>query len=497
MKYFPIFLDLDARKVVAVGGGEAIAQKLRLVLKTGAHVVVVAEHLNEELAELFEAGRISWTARTFRSSDVHAAALVYVATGDAAINADVSAAARAAGIPVNIIDDPDLCSFYTPAIVDRDPVIVAIGTEGTAPVLARRIKSQLEAWLPPALGTLARRAQALRPRIAETLPEGAPRRRFWSDFFLGRIRDLFLAGNEAGYATAVEAAITGEADTANAGQTGSVALVGAGPGDPDLLTLKAQRRLQEADVIIYDRLVGPGILEYARRDAIRISVGKTPGVASTSQEEINALLVDHASEGHTVVRLKGGDPYIFGRGGEEQAALEAHDIPVEVVPGITAAAACAASIKLPLTTRGENRSFTLLTGMTGEGAAEHDWNRLAQPGETFAIYMGVGKSGHIERRLLDAGIAANTPVVIVENGTLPSEKVVSTSVAHLKFTIRRSKIKGPAIIYVGLRWPRTNAVATASDGDAPSVIPFPLDQLPQSANQQPGSVDPILEEATR
>lgn len=495
MKYFPIFLDLEARKVLAVGGGEAIAQKLRLLLKTGAHVVVVSDHLNDELRRLFEEGRISWISRAFRTSDVHAAALVYAASGDAATNAEVSNAARAAGTPVNIIDEPDLCSFYTPAIVDRDPVVVAIGTEGTAPVLARRIKSQLEAWLPPALGSLARRAQALRPRVADALPEGAPRRRFWSDFFLGRIRELFLAGNEAGYAAAVEEAIAGEVAASAGKRSGTVSLVGAGPGDPDLLTLKAQRRLQEADVIVYDRLVGPGILEYARRDAIRIPVGKTPGVASTSQEEINAILVEQALDGHTVVRLKGGDPYIFGRGGEEQAVLEARDIPVEIVPGITAAAACAASIKLPLTTRGVNRSFSLLTGMTGEGAAEHDWGRLAQPGETFAIYMGVGKSGHIESRLMASGISPDTPVVIVENGTLPNEKCVSTTIAHLRFTIRRSQIRGPAIIYVGLRWPRVTSAATRAGNDTSGVIPFPLDHLNQSATRDTALADPILEEA--
>lgn len=475
MKYFPVFLDLEGRKVVAVGNSEAVAQKLRLVLKTGARVLVIAEELNDELSGLFEAGRISWTTRPFREEDIHGAALVYAATGDAATDASVSAAAGRHNIPVNIVDAPDLCSFYTPAIVDRDPVVVAIGTEGTAPVLARRIKAHLESWLPPALGTLARRAEHLRDRIADALPEGAARRQFWGSFFFGKIRDRFLAGDEAGYAAAVEDAIDEEGRTATTDKVGSVALVGAGPGDPDLLTLKAQRRLQEADVIVYDRLVGKDILEYARRDAIRISVGKTPGKPSIRQDEINAILIDHALRGHVVVRLKGGDPYIFGRGGEEQAALEAHDIPVEIVPGITAAAACAASIKLPLTTRGEHRSFTLLTGMTEDGAAEHNWIRLAEPGTAFAVYMGVGKSGHIEERLLEAGIDPSTPVVIVENGTLPNEKCLTTRIDQLRRTIRSEAIRGPAIIYVGLRWPGiANTVEETQEDTGSDIIPFPV-----------------------
>ncbi len=482
MKYFPVFLDLDGRKVVAVGNTEEVAQKLRLVLKTGAHVLVIAEELNDELSGLFETGRISWTTRPFIEGDVHGAALVYAASGDSVTDARVSAAARRHNVPVNVVDSPDLCSFYTPAIVDRDPVVVAIGTEGTAPVLARRIKAHLESWLPPALGTLACRADRLRERIAEALPEGAARRQFWGSFFFGRIRDRFLAGDEAGYEAALEDAINDESRSASADKVGSVSLVGAGPGDPDLLTLKAQRRLQEADVIVYDRLVGKDVLEYARRDAIRISVGKTPGKRSIRQDEINAILIDHALRGQIVVRLKGGDPYIFGRGGEEQAALEALDIPVEIVPGITAAAACAASIKLPLTTRGEHRSFTLLTGMTEDGAAEHNWIRLAEPGAAFAVYMGVGKSGHIEQRLLEAGIDPSTPVVVVENGTLPNEKCVATRIDQLRRTIRREAIKGPAIIYVGLRWPATaKAIERPVENAGSEVIPFPV--IPRKPGQ--------------
>ena len=247
---------------------------------------------------------------------------------------------------------------------------------------------------------------------------------------------------------------------------GSVSLVGAGPGDADLLTLKAQRRLLDADVIVYDRLVGPGILEYARRDAERIDVGKAPGKLSVSQTRINEILIEHASAGKRVVRLKGGDPYVFGRGGEEQAALVDAGIPVDVVPGITAAVACAAAIRLPLTWRGENRSFTVMTGTAGNGAADHDWAALAKPGAAFSIYMGVRQAGHIQRQLLEAGIDEDTPVVVVENGTRADQKTAVGTIATLTKTLALGAIKGPAIIYVGLDPARSDVLDAQIEAQA-------------------------------
>ena len=372
------------------------------------------------------------------------------------------AAATERNIPVNVVDRQDKCSFLTPSIVDRGSLTIAIGTEGAAPVLSQGIKAHLEAMLPPSVGALVDKASALRPRVARALDKGSPRRDFWRSFFFGEIRDAYERDPETGFETTVADALSGN----DSETVGSVALVGAGPGDPDLLTLKAQRRLQDADVIVYDRLVGPGILEYARRDAERIDVGKAPGRLSLSQTRINDILIEHASAGKRVVRLKGGDPYVFGRGGEEQAALVAAGIPVDVVPGITAAVACASAIRLPLTWRGENRSYTVLTGTAGDGAADHDWAALAKPGAAFSIYMGVRQAGHIQRKLLAAGIARDTPVVVVENGSRANQKTEVGSIATLTRTLALGGIKGPAVIYVGLDPARSDILAARIEAEA-------------------------------
>ncbi len=491
MKHFPIFLDLEHQKTLVVGGGEAAAQKVRLMLKTAVAIVVISERVTPELAEFARIGRIAWVARKFQESDLDGSRLVFVAGQSGQLSEHISQLAQTRNIPVNVVDQAALCSFLMPAIVDRDPVTIAIGTEGTAPVLARRLKSTIEGLLPPRLGELARFAQELRPRVAREIPEGVARRSFWDAFFFGKIRDAFFSENtvngSAGLSRAIDAEISGHGTD----RGGSVALVGAGPGDPELLTLKAQRKLQEADVIVHDRLIGPAILDYARRDAERIDVGKAPGRLSPSQHDINRILIDQAVLGKTVVRLKGGDPYIFGRGAEEQAALEEHGITVEIVPGITSAAACAASVKLPLTTRGRNRSLTILTGTTQNGAADHDWQALAAPGQAFAIYMGVANACHLQQELLTAGIAPRTPVVIVENGTLPNERCVSTRIQHLKRTIRAERIKGPAIIYVGLSWPSAHQVSAPDTQSIGEIIPFP------TSIQQTYATDGPLKEFAR
>ncbi len=341
---------------------------------------------------------------------------------------------------------------------------VAIGTEGAAPVLARRLKTAIEGLLPADLGRVARFAAALRPAVAARLLDGAARRRVWARFFDGPAQAHLLAGDVAKAHDAVERAFGNGG--ANETERGSVALVGAGPGDPDLLTLKAVRALQAADVIVYDRLVGPRVLELARRDAERIAVGKSPGGPSVPQSEIDALLVDQARAGRRVVRLKGGDPLVFGRAAEELAALRAAGVPVEVVPGITAAAGCAAAIALPLTTRERTRSLTLLTGSAVDGPAEHDWADLARPGRAFAVYMGVRTAGHIERRLRAAGIDPATPVTVVENGTRPEQRVIDGRIDGLADLIDAHRVRGPAIIFVGLA--RGEAVAATA-----RVVPFP------------------------
>ena len=323
MRTFPIFLDLHDSRVAVVGGGEQAAQKVRLLLKTPARVEVVSETLNDELAELAKGGRIVWR-RVFTPTALDDCRLVYAAA-DAKTNMAAVRAANARNIPINVVDDPALCTFQTPAVVDRAPVIVAIGTEGTAPVLARQIRAHLESWLPPRLGQLAALAGALRKQVNGRLRADArSRRRFWEIFFTGRIRTLMLDGREADARAEAEALLAeGGLD---APSRGHVSLVGAGPGTADLMTLRALRRLQEADVIVHDRLIDSSVLECARRDARRIDVGKTPGQACIAQAEINAILVAEAKAGNDVVRLKGGDPMIFGRVGEEMAALDAAGI---------------------------------------------------------------------------------------------------------------------------------------------------------------------------
>jgi uroporphyrin-III C-methyltransferase/precorrin-2 dehydrogenase/sirohydrochlorin ferrochelatase len=448
MKYFPIFADLDNAGVLVVGGGEQAAQKVRLLRKTKARITLVAEAVTGELRALGAQGAVQIVPRAFAASDVAGQRLVYAATGDRALDAAVSRAAKAAGIPINVVDAPELSTFITPAIVDRAPVTVAIGTEGAAPVLAREVKSRLEALLPANFGALASRAQGLRDFVTNSVSDPRARRRLWERLLQGRFRHAVLSGAQA----EADRILATELQGADAPATGRVALIGCGPGDPDLLTLKALQRLQEADVLVVDRLVDPKVLEYARRDAERIFVGKTPGGASTSQAEINRILVREATAGKIVARLKGGDPFIFGRAAEEMAALQAAKIAVEVVPGVTAAHACAARVGLPVTLRSRVRQFSVVTGATADGEPELDWHSLAAEGAAFAIYMGVGNAPIIRRNLLAAGAGPDTPVVIVENGTQDSERAVATTLQDLTDCVAQLEIGGPAVIFVGLDW---------------------------------------------
>jgi uroporphyrin-III C-methyltransferase/precorrin-2 dehydrogenase/sirohydrochlorin ferrochelatase len=427
MRYFPVFLDLEQATVLVVGGGEPAAQKLRLLQRTPARLVVLAEVACAEIEQMAATGRVELVRRAFRPRDLDGARLAVAAIDDDAELAAVASAARAMSVPLNVVDRQELSTFLTPSIVDRDPVVVAIGTEGTAPVLARRIKALLEPLLPAGLGRLARFAAGWRAAVAERIADARARRGFWERFFDGPIAGQVLDAAMGAATEAVERAI----DEAAPARPGSVALVGAGPGDPDLLTFKALRRLQEADVIVVDRLVPGAILERARRDARRIEVGKAAGGRGTPQAEIDALLVREALAGNKVVRLKGGDPLLFGRAAEEIRALTEAGVAWEIVPGITAALGCAAAVGLPLTEREARRSLTLLTGHASDGPAEHDWQALARPGRMLAVYMGVGAAPHLQARLLAAGIDRLTPVTIVENGTLPQQRVVTGAVGNL------------------------------------------------------------------
>ena len=449
MQHFPAFLDLRGRSALVVGGGAAAAHKAGLLLKAGAAVTVAAPRVGPELAALAEDGAVRLTRRGFVGGDVAGRAVVVAATGRADVDERVAAAARAAGVPVNVVDRPDLSSFIMPAIVDRDGIVVAVSSGGAAPVLARRVRAAVEAALPARLGRLARFAGGFRGAVKARIADAAGRRRFWERFFDGPLAEAVLAGDEGRAREGMLKLVNGRA--AARAPTGAVDLIGAGPGDPDLLTLRALRLIQQADVVVYDRLVGPGILDHARRDAERICVGKAKGDHSLPQDGINALLVRLARAGKRVARLKGGDPFVFGRGGEELDHLRRAGIEVAVVPGITAALGCAAAVGMALTHRDHASAVTFVSGHAADsgGVPDLDWSALAGPRRTLVVYMGVSAAGAIAGRLVAQGLDPATPAAIVENGTRPEQKVAVGTVAGLGDMVRDHSIVGPAVIVVG------------------------------------------------
>ncbi len=443
MKYLPLFIDVSGRPVVVVGGDETAARKVRLLLRAGARVRLCAPVATEELLELAAERRIDHLARPFRAADLEGAALAVVAEEDQA--SSVRRAAAGYGIPVNVVDRPDLSTAVMPGIVDRDPIIVAIGSGGSAPVLVRRLRERIEALLPSGLGRLARFAERFRSAAAATRASGDERRRFWEEVLDGPIAAKVLAGQE-GEAQDAMLRLVNRAE--RAAPAGLVSLVGVGPGDPDLLTLKALRAMQDADVVIHDALIGPSILDYVRRDAERIDVGKRKGAHSKTQAEILELLGEHARRGRRVVRLKGGDPFLFGRGGEEVAYLRARGIAVEVVPGITAALGAAASAEIPLTHRGLAQSCTVLTGHGEKGEPDLDPALLAGGG-TLAIYMGLSVAGRLARRIVEAGRPASTPVAVIERATWSDQRTLYATLESLAAAIERERVEGPALLIVG------------------------------------------------
>jgi uroporphyrin-III C-methyltransferase/precorrin-2 dehydrogenase/sirohydrochlorin ferrochelatase len=447
MDRFPVFLELKGRPCLVVGGGHVAARKVDLLLKAGGKVTIVAPDVpSPVLAELIAAKRIHHIAEPFAPRHVMGHVVVVAATNHRAVNAAVSRAANAACLPVNVVDDPQLSSFIVPAIVDRGPVTVAISSDGVAPVLARLLRARIEAAIPASIGRLADLAARLRKLVRRQLPDPVRRRRFWEGVFEGRVGALALAGHtEEAEALAAEELARAE----RSAPLGEVALVGAGPGDPDLMTFAALRLLQSADVVVHDRLVSHDILDLARREAERIDVGKAGGAKNATQEEINTLIVRLAREGKRVVRLKGGDPFLFGRGGEELEALAAEGIAVRVVPGITAAAGCAAYAGIPLTHRDHAHACVFVSGHRRHGAAEPDWAALARPEHTLAIYMGLGPIAEICARLTLHGLDASTPAAAIENGTRPDQRVVTGTLATLPARVAEASVTGPTLIVVG------------------------------------------------
>ena len=455
MQHFPIFLAMDGQRLVLSGGADAALAKLRLLMKTTARIEVYAPAPAAEIEGWAAEGRLELLRRPLRAGDVQGAALFYAADEDEAEDARTAAIARSEGVLVNVVDNLEDSQFITPAIVDRDPVTVAIGTEGAAPVLARAIKADLEARLPVTLGPLARIGKGFR-KLAEALPFGRARRDFWSDYYFNAGPRAIDRDGETGAREALDTLL--DRHLARQQREGHVAFVGAGPGDPELLTLKARRALDEADVVIFDRLVSKEILELARREATMIDVGKEGFGPSTSQETIDALIVEHAKGGAQVVRLKSGDPTVFGRLDEEIDACEAAGVTWHIVPGITAASAAVAGIGQSLTKRGRNSSVRFLTGHDVAGFADHDWAALAREGEVAAIYMGKKSARFLQGRLIMHGADRATTVTVIENASRPDQRVLSTTLDTLPADLAEAKMTGPALTFYGLA-PRAAALA--------------------------------------
>jgi uroporphyrin-III C-methyltransferase/precorrin-2 dehydrogenase/sirohydrochlorin ferrochelatase len=457
MDHFPIFLATAGRRIVLSGGGDAALAKLRLLLKTTANITVFAPDAAPEIENWAEAGKLTLKSRAMEPGDTMCAVIFYAADEDAVEDKRTAAIANADGALVNVVDNLEDSQFITPAIVDRDPVVIAIGTEGAAPVLARSIKADLEEKLPSTLGTLARIGKTFR-KMSYKLPFGRARRDFWYDYY-------FNAG-PAAIADGVDAvqpaldALLGDHMNREA-REGHIAFVGSGPGDPELLTLKARKALDQADVVIYDRLISPEVLELARREAVMLDVGKEGFGPSTPQETINDLLVEHGLTGAQVVRLKSGDSTVFGRLDEELDAVTAAGIGWHIVPGITAASAAVASIGQSLTKRHRNASVRFLTGHDMQGFADHDWAALAQPNEVAAIYMGKKSARFVQGRLIMHGAEKTTPVTVIENASRPNQRVLSTTLAHLPADLADANMTGPALTFYGLAPRAASEIASA------------------------------------
>lgn len=441
MDFLPLFHNLKGRPVLLVGGGEVALRKARLLAGAGAALRVVAPKVHDELRGL----ATETLRRGYQASDLDGVVLAVAATDDPALNAQVSTDAQARSIPVNVVDAPQLCTVIFPAIVDRSPLLVAVSSGGDAPVLARLIRARIETWIPAAYGQLAGLAKKFRGKVKQLLPDVQQRRVFWEEAFQGRVAESVFAGKPAEAERLLEEQLAGAAPRA----LGEVYLVGAGPGDPDLLTFRALRLMQQADVVLYDRLVAPAILDLCRRDAERLYVGKRRAEHSLPQEQINRKLVELARQGKRVLRLKGGDPFIFGRGGEEIEELAAHGIPFQVVPGITAASGCAAYAGIPLTHRDHAQSVRFVTGHLKDGSTDLSWADLVAPGQTLVFYMGLVGLPVICAQLIRHGRAADTPAALVQQGTTSQQRVFTGTLADLPELVARHEVHAPTLVIVG------------------------------------------------
>jgi len=462
--YLPLFFDLRGKTVLLVGGGVVALRKARLLQKAGAKIRAVAPEITVDLAELVKEGAGEIIRENYSSVHLNDVVLVISATDDAQVNNQVAEDCHSRRLPVNVVDNPELCSVIMPAIVDRSPLVIGISSGGEAPVLARMVRAKLESLIPAAYGGLAQLASRLRDRVKRHFTDGDARRRFWESALSGPAAELALAGD----LRAAEAEVVRQLDHPQ-DKRGEVYLVGAGPGDPDLLTFKALRLMQQAEVVLYDRLVSEPILDLVRRDAERIYVGKKRADHALEQTKINQLLVDLALQGKRVLRLKGGDPFIFGRGGEEIELLAQNQIPFQVVPGITAASGCACYAGIPLTHRDYAQSVRFVTGHLKDDSCNLSWNELIGDDQTLVFYMGLASLGEISRQLISHGKSPSTPAALVEQGTTRRQRVHVQTLESLPDYIAHNDVHAPTLLIVGgvvslhdkLKWyePRETAAA--------------------------------------
>lgn len=442
MDFLPIFMNVKGQSCLVVGAGEVAYRKASVLRSAGAVIKVVAPDFCPDFASM---EGVECVVDRFQPMHLDGVVLVFAATNDHAVNRDVSELARLRNIPVNVVDSPELCSFIMPSILDRSPLVVAFSSGGASPVLVRMLRGKLETMIPARFGHLAAFCARMRDAVKARISTSTGRRIFWEGVLDGVIAEKVLAGDEAGAEALLLAGLAAE----NAGSCGEVYLVGAGPGDPDLLTFRALRLMQKADVVVYDNLVSPSIVDMTRRDAARIFVGKERDNHTLPQQDINSLLVKLAREGKRVVRLKGGDPFIFGRGGEEIETLAGHGIPFQVVPGITSASGVSAYAGIPLTHRDYAQSVVFMTGHTREGALALDWDALCRPGQTAVIYMGLGNLAEICSRLIAHGQSAGLPAAAVMNGTQADQKVITATLQTLADRVAAAELKSPCLIIIG------------------------------------------------
>ena len=445
MDYFPIFLKLQDAPCLVVGGGDVALRKVRLLKAAGACLTVVAPQLSGELGQMAERGEVRWLPHCFAAEQVAGMRLVVAATNQRAVNQQVSLAAQESNIPVNVVDDPVLSTYITPAIIDRSPLVIAVSSGGGVPVLARLVRARLESIIPAGFGLLAAFSARFRDRVKARFSDVEARRCFWESVLEGPVAEAVMNGREAAAEVEMERRLTSAEDH----PSGAVYLVGAGPGNPDLLTFRALRLMQQADVVLHDNLVAPELLELVRRDAERIYVGKARANHTLPQEDINQLMVRLAREGRRVLRLKGGDPFIFGRGGEEIETLAEHGIPFEVVPGITSANGAASYAGIPLTHRDHAQSVTFVTGHKKDGSIDLDWPALTRPDQTVVVYMGLTMAAELCAAFIQHGKPEETPAAVIEWATTARQRTLTGTLGSLPALIAAYGVASPALIIVG------------------------------------------------